>query len=110
MTLTSEKIMNIKKVKKTILSWLPFVIFGYAGDLISLAYRTAEGNGISEKMMPFMNNLGVVFAQVIPSFNVIDLGFGVAVALIMKLIMYIKSKNKKKFRNGEEYGSARWSA
>ena len=100
--------MNSKKVKKTILSWLPFVIFGYAGDLISLAYRTAEGNGISEKMMPFMNNLGVVFAQVIPSFNVIDLGFGVAVALIMKLIMYIKSKNKKKFRNGEEYGSARW--
>ena len=100
--------MNSKKVKKTILSWLPFVIFGYAGDLISLAYRTAEGNGISEKMMPFMNNLGVVFAQVIPSFNVIDLGFGIAVALIMKLIMYIKSKNKKKFRNGEEYGSARW--
>lgn len=49
--------MNSKKVKKTILSWLPFVIFGYAGDLISLAYRTAEGNGISEKMMPFMNNL-----------------------------------------------------
>lgn len=102
--------MNSKKVKKVILNWLPYVIFGYAGDIIAYAYRISEGNGFTEKMTPFLNNLGVAFARVVPSFHVMDLGIGVVVALVMKLVMYIKSKNKKKFRNGEEYGSARWGS
>ena len=102
--------MNTKKIKKVILNWLPYVIFGYAGDIISFAYRTAEGKDISEKITPFMDNLSTAFARVIPSFNLIDLGFGIIFALVIKLLLYIKSKNKKKFRNGEEYGSARWGS
>jgi type IV secretion system protein VirD4 len=100
--------VNSKKVKKIILKNLPFVIFGYAGDMISYAYRTAEGTGLSEKLVPFMNNLGTVFAKMIPSFNIMDLFVGAAVAAAMKLIMTIKAKNRKKFRQGEEYGSATW--
>ncbi len=100
--------LNSKKLKKVILTNLPYVIFGYAGDMIAYAYRISEGNGFQEKMLPFLNNLGVVFAKMFPSFYPTDLLFGIATAVIMKLVLYIKSKNKKKFRQGEEYGSARW--
>jgi type IV secretion system protein VirD4 len=87
---------------------MPYVIFGYAGDMICCAYRTAEGNGFSEKLTPFLNNLGTVFAHMIPSFQPIDLLVGVGAAVAMKVVITVKSKNKKKFRQGEEYGSARW--
>ncbi len=100
--------LNSKKLKKVILTNLPYVIFGYAGDMIAYAYRISEGTGFQEKMLPFLNNLGVVFAKMFPSFYPTDLLFGIATAVIMKLVLYIKSKNKKKFRQGEEYGSARW--
>lgn len=102
--------MNSKKIKKAILNWLPYVIFGYAGDMIAYAYRISEGNGLSEKMSPFLDNLGTAFSRIVPSFNPMDLLVGAAVAAVMKIVLYIKSKNKKKFRNGEEYGSARWGS
>lgn len=100
--------VNSKKVKRFILTNLPYVIFGYAGDMFAYAYRISEGNGFQEKMLPFLNNMGVVFAKMLPSFYPTDLLFGIAVAAVMKLVLYMKSKNKKKFRQGEEYGSARW--
>lgn len=96
------------KLKKAILLNLPYVIFGYAGDMISCAFRTAEGEDISEKLTPFFNNLGTVFAKMIPSFHPIDLLVGVSIAAVMKIILTIRAKNRKKFRQGEEYGSARW--
>lgn len=102
--------MNSKKIKKVILNCLPYAIFGYMGDLIAYAYRISEGNGFSEKITPFLDNLGIAFAKIVPSFHVMDLGAGIAVALVMKMVMYVKSKNKKKFRQGEEYGSARWGS
>ena len=55
-----------------------------------------------------MENIGTSFAQVLPSFNIIDILVGGAVAGVMKTVLYFKAKNKKKFREGEEYGSARW--
>lgn len=58
--------------------------------------------------MPFLNEIGTSFAQVLPSMNGIDILAGAAVAGIMKAVLYFKAKNKKKFRQGEEYGSARW--
>ena len=88
--------VSTKKLKKVILKSLPYLIFGYAGDLIGYAYRTAEGNGFQEKILPFLDNLGVAFAKVFPSFHPLDIFVG------------IKSQNKKKFRQGEEYGSAVW--
>ena len=100
--------VNSRKIKKIILQNIPFLIFGYAGDMISYAYRISEGNGLSEKLVPFMNNLGTVFSKMIPSFAPIDLFFGAAAAVAMKIIMVVKAKNRKKFRQGEEYGSASW--
>ena len=102
--------INTKKLKKLILSNLPYVIFAYAGNKIAFAYRVAEGSGFEEKLMPFMSNLGVSFAKIFPSFHPIDILFGLALAAVMKVVLYIKSKNRKKFRQGEEYGSAVWGA
>ena len=100
--------VNTKKLKKLIIKAVPYVIFSYAGDLIGYAYRTAEGSGFQEKLLPFMTNLGNAFARVFPSFHPLDILFGLALAGVMRLVLYIKSKNKKKFRQGEEYGSAVW--
>lgn len=100
--------VNTKKLKKVILSNLPFVIFAYAGNKVSYAYRIAEGDGFQEKLLPFLNNIGSSFAEILPSLNPTDLLIGIAVAGIMKAVLYFKSKNKKKFRQGEEYGSAVW--
>ena len=100
--------INSKKIKKIILSNLPYAIFAYAGNKLAFAYRIAEGEGFQEKLPPFLNGIGTSFAKVFPSFNPVDLLVGIAVAALMKLILYMKSKNKKKFRQGEEYGSAVW--
>ncbi|WP_455522187.1 VirD4-like conjugal transfer protein, CD1115 family [Ruminococcus sp.] len=100
--------MNTKKLKKILLANLPYLIFAYAGNKISYAYRIADGSGFQEKLMPFLNEIGTSFAQVLPSMNGIDILVGAAVAGIMKTVLYFKAKNKKKFRQGEEYGSARW--
>ena len=100
--------INTRKLKKVILKALPYAIFAYAGNLIGYAYRTAEGNGFQEKILPFMSNLGVAFAKVFPSLHPLDILFGLGLAGVMRLVLYVKSKNKKKFRQGEEYGSAVW--
>lgn len=92
--------VNTKKLKKVILSNLPFVIFAYAGNKVSYAYRIAEGDGFQEKLLPFLNNIGSSFAEILPSLNPTDLLIGIAVAGIMKAVLYFKSKNKKKFRQG----------
>ena len=97
-----------KKLKKLILNNLPFVIFAYAGNKFAFAYRIAKGDGFQEKMLPFLNNLGKAFENIFPSLHPSDIIFGLGLAGAMKLILHIKSKNRKKFRNGEEYGSARW--
>ena len=100
--------VNSKKLKKLIIKAIPYVAFSYVGNLIGYAYRTAEGSGFQEKLMPFMSNLGTAFAKVFPSLHPYDLLFGLIVAGIMRLVIYVKSKNRKKFRQGEEYGSAVW--
>ncbi|MBO4712045.1 type IV secretory system conjugative DNA transfer family protein, partial [bacterium] len=100
--------IDTRKLKKLIIKAIPYVAFSYAGNLIGFAYRTAEGNGFQEKLLPFMSNLGVAFARIFPSLHPFDLLFGLVLAGVMRLVLYVKSKNKKKFRQGEEYGSAVW--
>lgn len=102
--------MDSRKIKKLILNNLAYVIFGYAGNIICFAFRTAEGKDVSEKLLPALNNLGTAFAHIIPSFHPIDLLVGIAVGVAMKFVMKMRAANKKKFRQGTEYGSARWSA
>ena len=100
--------IDTRKLKKLIIKAVPYVAFSYVGNLIGFAYRTAEGDGFQEKILPFMSNLGVAFARIFPSLHPFDLLFGLGLAGVMRLILYVKSKNKKKFRQGEEYGSAVW--
>ena len=100
--------IDTRKLKKLIIKAVPYVAFSYVGNLIGFAYRTAEGNGFQEKILPFMSNLGVAFARIFPSLHPFDLLFGLGLAGVMRLVLYVKSKNKKKFRQGEEYGSAVW--
>ena len=100
--------INSKKIKEIFLSCLPYLIFAYTGNKIGYAFRIAEGRDISEKLLPFLNGIGASFAKVFPSLNPADILVGIAVAGVMKAVLYIKSKNRKKFRQGEEYGSAVW--
>lgn len=100
--------IDTRKLKKLIIKAVPYVAFSYVGNLIGYAYRTAEGDGFQEKILPFMSNLGVAFARIFPSLHPFDLLFGLGLAGVMRLVLYVKSKNKKKFRQGEEYGSAVW--
>lgn len=100
--------MDSRKIKKFVLNNLAYVIFGYAGNIICFAFRTAEGKDVSEKLLPALNNLGTAFAHIIPSFHPIDLLVGIAVGVAMKFVMKMRAANKKKFRQGTEYGSAVW--
>lgn len=100
--------MDFRKIKKLVLNNLAYVIFGYAGNIISFSFRTAEGKDVSEKLLPALNNLGTAFAHIIPSFHPVDLLVGIAVGVAMKFVMKMRAANKKKFRQGTEYGSAVW--
>lgn len=100
--------IGTRKLKKLIIKTIPYVAFSYVGNLIGFAYRTAEGSGFQEKLLPFMSNLGVAFARIFPSLHPFDLLIGLGLAGVMRLVLYVKSKNRKKFRQGEEYGSAVW--
>ncbi len=100
--------IDTRKLKKLIIKTIPYVAFSHVGNLIGFAYRTAEGNGFQEKLLPFMSNLGVAFARIFPSLHPFDLLIGLGLAGVMRLVLYVKSKNRKKFRQGEEYGSAVW--
>lgn len=100
--------MDSRKIKKLVLNNLAYVIFGYAGNIICFAFRTAEGKDVSEKLLPALNNLGTAFAHIIPSFHPVDLLVGIAVGVVMKFVMKMRAANKKKFRQGTEYGSAVW--
>ena len=102
--------ISTEKLKKLIIRSIPYVAFSYVGDLIGYAYRTAEGNGFQEKILPCLSNLGAAFARIFPSLHPLDILFGLVLAGVMRLVLYIKSKNKKKFRQGVEYGSAVWGS
>lgn len=93
--------------KKVILKVLPYVIFGYVANKFTYAYRVTPGDAALNKLMDSLSS-NVAFANPMPSFNPMDLLIGVAIGVGIRLVVYFKAKNAKKFRHGEEYGSARW--
>ena len=97
-----------KDIKKIILMNLPFVVVGYLGDKLSWLVRTAPAEQAGEKIAYAAMNMGNAFENVLPSINPTDLLIGVGAALALKAALYMKKKNAKKFRQGVEYGSARW--
>ena len=96
------------EVKKLILSNLPYLIFVYLFGKLGQAYRLAAGVDLSEKLLHFMDGCSAAFANAAPSIHPVDLLIGVAGAAALRLMVYFKGKNAKKYRKGEEYGSARW--
>ena len=94
--------------KQKVMKVLPFVILGYAFNKVSQAFTGAAGTELGDKIMNGMDSLGEVFLNPLPSFNPIDILIGIAGGVIIKLAIYIKGKDAKKYRKGCEYGSARW--
>ncbi len=94
--------------KQKIIKILPFPFLAYFFNKISEAFTTAAGTTAGEKIIEGMNNFGRVFSDPLPSFRPIDLLAGAAGAVFVKVIIYVKGKNAKKYRKGIEYGSACW--
>lgn len=94
--------------KKKVMKVLPFIMLGYFFNKTGQAFTSATGTDTGQKILNGMNNISSVFHNPLPSIVPVDVITGVAGALIVKLIVYVKGKDAKKFRKGSEYGSARW--
>ena len=94
--------------KKLILMNFPYILAGYFCDKIAWLWRVSPGSNVSDKMMAAMNGLNDLFSNPLPSFSPKDLLIGIAGGVALRLVVYFKAKNAKKFRQGVEYGSARW--
>lgn len=92
--------------KKLLIRSIPYIVFGYVGDLISYSYRMSTAEGKMGRLMDTLGSLGEVISRPIPSFNWRDILFGIAVGVGFRLVVYFKGKNAKKYRKGREYGSA----
>lgn len=102
-----EKMQNIPMKRVVILS-IPYLIIFYLADKCFWLYRHCIGDSMIEKIGVMLMNFQLAFTNWLPSFHMQDLLGGLVTALIFRLILYYKTKNAKKFRHGEEYGSARW--
>ena len=100
--------MNKLDVKKLVLLNLPYVFAFYFADKIAAVFRLAPGTEFIDKLTNGFAVFGTAFANPLPSFHPVDLLIGLSAGVLLKLAVYVKGKNRKKFRQGEEYGSARW--
>lgn len=101
-----KNLIKIDNPKKFILSNIPYLSFFYIGNIFSKHINSYVGGDIIDRIMVGISDIGTL--SYIPSLNLRDLLVGISVAAIVKLIVYSKGKNKKKYRQGKEYGSARW--
>lgn len=102
--------MKKKNLKKLIILNIPYIVIGLVATNIGEAFRIAGGTNASEKVQSVILDgcFGTAFSNPFPSFHPVDLLVGLAIGGILRLAVYIKSKNAKKFRHNQEYGSARW--
>ena len=100
-----KKPLNIKNF---LLPNIPYVFIALFATKLGQAWRLAPGTDFSGKALHLMEGFATAFSSLVPSFHPIDLCVGVAAALLIRLIVYVKGKNAKKFRKNLEYGSARW--
>ena len=101
------KMRNVDK-KKLFLMNLPYMLAGYFCDKIAWLWRVSPGQDASAKMMAVMAGMEDLFSNPLPSFHLKDLLIGAGCGVALRLVVYFKAKNAKKFRHGMEYGSARW--
>lgn len=96
------------KLKKLILPNIPYLFIGLLGTKLGQAWRLSPGSDFSAKVLGLMTGFAAAFQSIMPSFHPIDLCVGAAIAVIIRLVVYVKGRNAKKFRKNMEYGSARW--
>ena len=100
--------MNTKKLTKILALYLPYILLGLLATNFGEAWRLAEGKELGDKIMSMMGTLPVGFANPLPSLHPLDLLIGLSCGAGLRLAVYLRSKNAKKYRHGMEYGSARW--
>ena len=96
------------KIKKLLILNLPYLLFVWLFDKVGAAVRLSPGADASAKLLHLGDGFSAAFSSIAPSFHPADLLIGIAGAVIVRLIIYVKGKNAKKYRKGMEYGSARW--
>ena len=100
--------MNTKKLTKLLALYLPYILLGLVATNFGEAWRLAEGKELGERIMSMMGTLPTAFANPLPSLHPLDLLIGISCGAGLRLAVYLRSKNAKKYRHGMEYGSARW--
>ena len=100
--------MTTKKLTKLLALYLPYILLGLVATNFGEAWRLAEGKELGDKIMSMMGTIPVAFANPLPSPHPFDLFIGLCCGAGMRLAVYLKGKNAKKYRHGMEYGSARW--
>ena len=100
--------MTTKKLTKLLALYLPYLLLGLVTTNLGEAWRLAEGKELGDKIMSMMGTVPVAFANPLPSLHPLDLLVGVCCGAGLRLAVYLRGKNAKKYRHGMEYGSARW--
>jgi len=100
--------MTTKKLTKLIALYLPYILLGLVATNFGEAWRLAEGKELGDKIMSMMGTIPLAFANPLPSLHPLDLLVGLCCGAGLRLAVYLRGKNAKKYRHGMEYGSARW--
>ena len=100
--------MTTKKLTKLIALYLPYILLGLVATNLGEAWRLAEGKELGDKIMAMMGTFPVAFVNPLPSLHPLDLLVGLCCGAGLRLAVYLRGKNAKKYRHGMEYGSARW--
>ena len=100
--------MTTKKLTKLLALYLPYILLGLAATNFGEAWRLAEGKELGERIMSMMGTIPMAFANPLPSLHPLDLLVGLCCGAGLRLAVYLRGKNAKKYRHGMEYGSARW--
>ena len=100
--------MTTKKLTKLLALCLPYILLGLVATNFGEAWRLAEGKELGDKIMSMMGTIPVAFANPLPSLHLLDLLVGLCCGAGLRLAVYLRGKNAKKYRHGMEYGSARW--
>ena len=100
--------MTTKKLTKLLALHLPYILLGLVATNFGEAWRLAEGKELGDKIMSMMGTIPMAFANPLPSLHPLDLLVGVCCGAGLRLAVYLRGKNAKKYRHGMEYGSARW--
>ena len=103
-----SRIVQSADMKKLILLNFPYIIAFYMVEKAAWLYRHCNGDSVVDRLMVLFMNFGLAYKSVLPSFHPFDLMMGLVGATALKAVIYFKGKNAKKYRQGEEYGSARW--